>query len=971
MKELSSLDGKSSKITTAKPSLKTSKTNRAKPDLRPLYAFIATLVLYIVAMLLCNKYPLGEYSFLQSDLKAQYAPFLALLRSKITEMGNAPKGHLLSYISYSFKLGLGKNFVGTFGYYLASPFNLIYLFIEESQIDTAVLAIVTMKLSLSAAFMTLFLGSRTDDKKSYWPVLLGVMYAFSLYSQAFIFQIMWLDGYMLLPLILFFTEKFIKKQNYLGLVISLLVLFISNYYIAYMAGIACFLYLVIRLFEEKIQLKRSVGICVRYALTAGFTGLITAVMLVPVGLDTIRNADQTVTSRGSEALTYSPLTFIHMMILGEPRDFSDVLPSNYPFLFVCLLVTILLIVYFISPVFKGRERRIHAFCVLGAFLSTAIYPIDKAWQVFDDPNWFWHRHAFVFLPLFLIISMKVLFKVKELARKDIIKAVLVVYLFVFIDYSFGEIKGHSDAFLYNVILAAVYGLFLMGFGVQNWHEQLKDMPKLLAPLMSLFVVFEAIFAGPMLSNGIESMTLFGGPATEYSDSILAEQEFGQYAKARGNTTGAFRAETERVPEYTTKFYCEEGQSFYGNYNGLSFFNSNSNKKMQRFMKQLGMQTNYNYFAVGHTFACPSIDSFFSIGSVSTRRDLSFYRPDGKDSYGSELYFYANDDVLPLAFAADNGAMTFDYYKLEKDASEKNYYAFQNEWYRSLFPEAFTEDFFTDIDENIIGEPKITNGVAFNLNDYKTREDVLTKGTSDEKKEESKGAADPLGLESTVESQLNDNITTLQRTNEKLPIAIEYEFKAPSTDEIYGSIVSGRILDYTEIYVNGIRISNFSSNTYYSQIFRIGSFEEGETVKVSLLCKDSKWSYLNVRFATFDSASFSKQFANVDRSKVSADLVSDGYAKFSVRNIDPDETVITTIPAEDGWQLLIDGAPAEYKVYQNAFIAFDVPSGDHTAELVFTAPGLKGGALVSCAGIVLLAAFVVIDKNRQKMKEKQD
>ena len=328
-------------------------------------------------------------------------------------------------------------------------------------------------------------------------------------------------------------------------------------------------------------------------------------------------------------------------------------------------------------------------------------------------------------------------------------------------------------------------------------------------------------------------------------------------------------------------------------------------------------------------------------------------------------------MLPLGFAADKGAMTFDYYKLEKDATEKNYFKFQNEWYRSLFPEAFTEDFFIDIDESIVGEPKITNGVAFNLNDYMTREEYLLKGTSDEKKEESKGAKDPLGLESTVESQLNDNITTIQRTNEKLPIAIEYEFKAPSTDEIYGSIVSGRILDYTEIYVNGIRITDFSSNTYYSQIFRVGSFAEGETVKVSFLCKDSKWSFLNVRFATFDSASFSKQFANVDRSKVSADLVSDGYAKFSVKDLNENETVITTIPAEDGWQLLIDGAPAEYKVYQNAFIAFDAPSGNHTAELVFTAPGLKGGALASCAGIVLLAAFVVIDKNRQKMKEKQD
>ena len=117
---------------------------------------------------------------------------------------------------------------------------------------------------------------------------------------------MWLDGYMLLPLVLYFSEKFIEKRKYTGLVISLLILFISNYYIAYMVGIASFLYLCVRMYELEIPLKKALGICVRYILTAGFTGMITAVLLVPVGLDTIRNADQilviedgTVTERGT------------------------------------------------------------------------------------------------------------------------------------------------------------------------------------------------------------------------------------------------------------------------------------------------------------------------------------------------------------------------------------------------------------------------------------------------------------------------------------------------------------------------------------------------------------------------------------------------------------------------------------------------------------------------------------------------
>ncbi len=218
MKELSSLGGGKTKKTTVKPSLKTAgTTNKCSRDLRPLFAFLAAFALYLISMIVFQKYPLGDDSVLISDLDAQYAPFLALMKNKIQDLASVPSGHLVSYLTYSFKLGLGKNFASTLGYYLASPFNLLYLLLDMSQINAAVMLIIVFKLSFSSAFMCLFLKTRLNEKKSLWPVLFGVLYAFSLYSQMFMFHIMWLDGYMLLPLILYFTEKFSEKHKYLGL----------------------------------------------------------------------------------------------------------------------------------------------------------------------------------------------------------------------------------------------------------------------------------------------------------------------------------------------------------------------------------------------------------------------------------------------------------------------------------------------------------------------------------------------------------------------------------------------------------------------------------------------------------------------------------------------------------------------------------------------------------------------------------
>lgn len=967
MKELSSLNGSSVKKSTSKSATGPKIRTGTERDFRPLFAILAAFVLYLFAMIIYKKYPLGDDAVLISDLEAQYAPFLALLRNKILELKSVPSEHLISYLTYSFKLGLGKNFIGTFGYYLASPFNLIYLFIDESQINAVVMAIVVMKLSLSSGFMCLFLCRRLDNKKSLWPVLFGIMYAFSLYSQAFMFQIMWLDGYMLLPLILFFTEKYIDKQRYLGLTVSLLVLFVSNYYIAYMVGIACFLYLCIRLIEKKIQIRKSLGICVKYVITAGFTALITAVLLLPVGLDTIRNADKTVSSRGDGLITFSPLTLIHMLIMGETDEFGDVLPANYPFLFVCLPVVMLVLLYFISPVFKGRERKIHAFCLLGVLLSTALYPLDKAWQVFDDPNWFWHRHTFVFLPLFLVVSIKVILRIKEVLRKDIVKVMLIMFLFVVIDFSGLRQKGISqDAVLFNMILITVYSGFFAGFGIEKWPEQIRDMPRMLSPLLSGIMCFELVFAGPVMSTGIDTLTIRAGNGIEYINSLNAEREFGEFSLETNADKNSFRAETEKTPSYNVEHYVTDGESFYGNYNGVSFFNSNSNKNMHHFMKQLGFTTNYNYFAVWHTYACPSIDSYFSVGAVSARKDLAFYRLSGEDSVGTGLKFYENENTLPLAFAADKGAMDFDFYRLETDAKEKNYFAFQNDWYRSLFPDSFTEDFFVEIDKSVTGEPRIDNGINYNSNDYLTNKDIQIKNNPDE--DNLPGSVDPLGQENTVYYELQENITTLYRMNSDIPIIVEYEFKAPSDDEIYCSIVTGRILEGARVYVNGVLVNEFPSTTYYSEIFRIGHFKEGEDVKVSFLASEDKWSFLNIRFANFDNEAFVRQFNNIDLSKVSVSEVYDGYAKFDVKNLESGDTVITTIPAEDGWKLYIDGAPAELKTYQNAFIAFDVPSGEHTAELVYTAPGLKTGAMASCAGVILLIVFVAADKMIAKKKK---
>ncbi|MBR6487887.1 MAG: YfhO family protein [Clostridiales bacterium] len=975
MKELDTL-GQAKKPTAARNKTKEpflALKTKNKPDMRPLLSFFLALALYTFTTIICNKYPTGQYSFILSDLKAQYAPFLALNRARILSLAGG-SDHLISNLTYSFQLGLGKNFMGTFGYYMASPLNLIYLLFDVSQIDLVVIILVILKLCLGSAFMTLFLGTRAADPKTKWPVLLGISYAFSLYAQAFAFQIMWLDGYMLLPLLLYFTERFITRRRYAGLIITLLVLFVSNYYISYMVGIFSFLYLIVRLIELKTDVKKAVGTVVRFVLTAGFTGMCTAVLILPVGIDTIVNSEKTTGSSDPDLIMYSPVTFIKMFLMGEPKEFGDVLPGNYPFLFLNLMVTVSVIIYIVSKVFNGREKTIHILCLIGAILSTGFYYFDKAWQVFDDPNWFAHRHAFVFLPIFLVITLRVLERLSVVPFKDLTRTAVIVGSGLIIVYAIGAYKDEDKIFIYNLIFILVYCFIAAGYGVKKWPDQFRDIPQMISPMLAILVGFEIVFAGPMLTSQIESFTMFSGDAREYISSLHALEEYGMKAAQQNAELGAARAETEHITGYYPLYYAEEGEQIYGNFRNVSFFNSNSNKKMHHFLKQLGYPVNYNYFAISYDQVIPSDDAFLSVGSVASRREISFYEKTGTDSYKNALDFYKAGKTLPIAFAASDSAERFDFYKLEKTADNKNYMAFQNEWYASMFPESFTRDFFVTFENGEIPEPVITNGISYDKNSYRKRDEVIREeraesesasgsksSTSAESDSSPVSYDDPIGFEGTVSKELNKKLKTIYRQNSKLPIRVEYKFKAPVASEIYMNLSTARILSATKVYVNGIMVNMFESNCYYSQIFRIGSFDVGEDVTVTILSDEPDWSYIDMRFGYFDYDLFEKQMETVDLTKVKTEALEDGYAKFTVNGLKADEMVITTIPAESGWKMTIDGQPAELGKYQDAFLSFKCPEGTHTVELSFTAPGIKAGAAVSCAGIVCLAAFVLIDK----------
>lgn len=72
-----------------------------------------------------------------------------------------------------------------------------------------------------------------------------------------------------------------------------------------------------------------------------------------------------------------------------------------------------------------------------------------------------------------------------------------------------------------------------------------------------------------------------------------------------------------------------------------------------------------------------------------------------------------------------------------------------------------------------------------------------------------------------------------------------------------------------------------------------------------------------------------------------------------------ETMVFTIPYDQGWSAFVNGSQVNTKNWNNAFVAIDLDPGENVIELKYKPPGLKAGLIFSGIGC-LLAFFLLLD-----------
>ncbi len=175
--------------------------------------------------------------------------------------------------------------------------------------------------------------------------------------------------------------------------------------------------------------------------------------------------------------------------------------------------------------------------------------------------------------------------------------------------------------------------------------------------------------------------------------------------------------------------------------------------------------------------------------------------------------------------------------------------------------------------------------------------------------------------------------------------------------VYADLSAGHM---TRVRLDGGETVELGS-TEAASVHYLGTPNQGEECLVTVWYEDG-WAAPEQFLWALNREALASAVRSVDAAEVLS-VADSGAVRLNV-TADGAQTLLTTIPAEDGWTVAVDGERTRHGVWLDAFLTVPLTDGAHTVELRFTPPGLVPGlALGGLTAAALVAA--AIRKRRER------
>lgn len=585
-----------------------------------LAAFFVPFFIMAITFVSKGYYPFGDNQIAVIDMYHQYVPFLNELQYKL-QHGES--------LMYSWNGAAGTNFVSLFAYYTASPLNVLLALVPQKFLMEGITLIVFIKIGLAGLFMNIYLKGM-HNRQDCGTVAFSTLYALCAYVLGYYWNIMWLDGVALFPLIILGLNRLMDRGDFRLYVITLALAMYCNYYIGGMICIFILFYFPVMYFMK----KRNLGVkgCLKTigrGVLASLTGImLSAFLLVPTFLS-LQNTYYIDSSMPEDVHFYRPILDIINNLLPH---MEVTVRTGAPNIYCGLFCVMLFAWYLLCERIPSRRKIMN--CIMLAFLvlSLNVNKLDYIWHGLHFPNQIPFRYSFVVSFLMVAIAYEAFQYIRMISPRTIaaIAAVGTAYI-ILVQKLYEEQLNASFAYIALLILF-VYSGFMAMYRMDGFER------KLLKLLLLVIVMFEMVISvdSALTTVGHTSRTDY----FRHADTVRQAVE-----EVQSEDKSFYRMEIDNAVTLNSPMMY--------NYPGISQFSSTVCESTTNFMVSIGIEGGGPKNRFTYAMTDPVTDAIlgmkYFIGRGSTidnEKHFELIKQVG------DTHIYKNEYALPVGYMAE-------------------------------------------------------------------------------------------------------------------------------------------------------------------------------------------------------------------------------------------------------------------------------------------------------------------------------
>ena len=871
-------------------------------------SFLVPCLTLLISYFIFGVFPFGDGSVLSLDLNGQYVYYYDYMYDVFAGKES---------IFYSWSRNLSGEFMGIVGYYLASPFNLLVWIWPRECITEGLLTMMVTKVG-AIGFCTAIYLSRGKGMDRITTVIFSTCYALSAYTLEQTMNQMWLDGVMILPIVVYGIEKLIDEGKFIMLTIALVYAFTTCFYIGFMIGIfsAIYFFYYSCVTHKKKFWKLFIPRGFMFAAVAIVAVMMSAFMLLPV-YHSLSYGKFDFSDNVTKATELSTnFNFIEMLDKMFPGTYDTCRMSGLPFVYCGTIVLVMLPCFFFLKKVRGRDRIGAAVLIAILCVSMYIKQVDMVWHGGQLPNWLPYRYSFMLSFIMTSFAAKAFNERKDIPKKSIAVSALVWFAALLMiekaDNFLADINRDTMDGL-TVVLPAMLVLLVVSAAV----VQLKDKVPLKRSAVVLLcaVVFAEGFYNTISQLNRQDKDIVYSTRPSYNNVIQPTRAVVEDIKA--NDSGFYRIEKT--------YFRTVNDPIATNMYGLSHSSSTLNAKPIALLQKLGFSARSHY--TRYSGATEITKSLFGVKYELSCEENATKNISSKD----DITVTENELALPMAYLVDPS-----YYSLDLDENEP--FESQNKLLAAMLGSGRTSNYYRRI-----------------VNSDKT----------------------PVTLDKTnvTQGKTTDGHHSFKVIESGKNAELVYTLNMPATSSLYMYLPS-KYERTVNVWLNRKTFLGTYFEGDNNSIMKIGDFKQGEQVIIGLTLTKSDLYFREAQFVYINNSAIKKDLqALKDRN---ADTVCERPSPTEMKvtvNAAENSFLFTSIPVEKGWTVYIDGQKAEldggsedpekqnekvnYYTALDALITVPVTAGQHTIEFRFVTAGYPIALYVSLAGLLLYIGAIII------------